>query len=215
MGRTAAGVWALKLASDDAVAAMMLARAEGELLLATERGYAKRSLLKEYPVQGRYGGGVRALDASKLPDTGPVVAAEVVRAYDEAIFLSAAGETLCVKVQNAPLLERATWSTLVREKKRAMALKADDALAAIAVLEGAAPEPPTVTEEEAEPQRPRRKAATAPAKGATARPKATATQDKTAAKEPAAKPSSKAGTGARQPAKTVVKGRPEAKKKTR
>ncbi len=206
MGRTAAGVWALKLVPDDAVAGMMLAREEGELLIVTERGYAKRSLVKEYPVQGRYGGGVRALDPSKLPETGPIVAAEVVHAYDEAILASAAGEALCVKVQDVTLLERSTWSTLVREKRKAMAVKADDVIASIAVLEGTEPEPRAIVAEEVE--RPQRKSAKMGSKGGTvstkrttARPKTT-TKAPTSAKKPAAKRSTKARAKAQQATKT-------------
>lgn len=163
MGRTAAGIWAIKMADDDAVVTLLQPRAGAELLIVTERGYAKRSTLDEFPVQGRYGGGVRALDPSKLGDTGPVVAAQVANAQDEAVLIAASGATLCIQVAEAPLLERSTWSTVVRAKKRLMEIKADDAVTSMAALPAArvlAQSEPSVEPEEKPRTSPARRSAT-------------------------------------------------------
>ncbi len=59
MGRAAAGVKGITLKEDDEViAAAWVEGDEGEILVLSDRGYAKRSLLFDYPVQGRGGRGV-------------------------------------------------------------------------------------------------------------------------------------------------------------
>jgi DNA gyrase/topoisomerase IV subunit A len=59
MGRTAGGVRAIRLRDDDAVAGMDVARPEGELLVVTARGYAKRTPTAEYAAHGRHTVGPR------------------------------------------------------------------------------------------------------------------------------------------------------------
>ena len=146
MGRNAAGVWAIKLATGDSIAAMVVARGEEQLLVVTEHGYAKRSLLTDYPLQGRYGNGVRASDPGKLGDTGPIVDAELLNSYDEIVLTSANGNILCVKAEDTALLDRATWSTLIREKRRVMPLAEDDTITCVAVLPGQKPQPVPIPE---------------------------------------------------------------------
>ncbi len=65
MGLVAAGVNGMKLDDKDEVVSMEILPTEGEILLVTSDGRAKRLEPKEFPVQGRYGKGVIAWD---LPD---------------------------------------------------------------------------------------------------------------------------------------------------
>jgi topoisomerase-4 subunit A len=59
MGRATAGVRGIQLREDDEVAAAVLVEGEeGELFAITDFGYAKSSLLLDYPVQGRGGKGI-------------------------------------------------------------------------------------------------------------------------------------------------------------
>ncbi|REJ18583.1 MAG: DNA gyrase subunit A [Paenibacillaceae bacterium] len=59
MGRVAAGVRGIMLKENDEVAAALLVEGEeGEVLVVTDLGWAKRSLLLDYPVQGRGGRGL-------------------------------------------------------------------------------------------------------------------------------------------------------------
>ncbi len=59
MGLVAAGVNGIKLEDKDEVIGMEVLPAEGETLLLTSDGKAKRLDEKEFPKQGRYGKGVR------------------------------------------------------------------------------------------------------------------------------------------------------------
>jgi DNA gyrase subunit A len=65
MGLVAAGVNGMKLDDKDEVVGMEILPAEGEILIVTSDGKAKRLDQKEFPVQGRYGKGVIAWDLSE------------------------------------------------------------------------------------------------------------------------------------------------------
>jgi DNA gyrase/topoisomerase IV subunit A len=71
MGLVAAGVNGIKLEDKDEVVGMEVLPAEGEILLLTSDGKAKRVDQKEFPTQGRYGKGVSAWD---LPNKVSLVA---------------------------------------------------------------------------------------------------------------------------------------------
>jgi DNA gyrase subunit A len=74
MGLVAAGVNGMKLDGNDEVVGMEILPTEGEVMLVTSDGKAKRLDQKEFPVQGRYGKGVIAWDLSdKVKLAGIVV----------------------------------------------------------------------------------------------------------------------------------------------
>ena len=52
MGRTAAGVRAIKLQTDDRIIGFDVVEPDGELLVLAERGHGKRSPLAQYPTTG-------------------------------------------------------------------------------------------------------------------------------------------------------------------
>ena len=116
--RTSGGVRAIKLAAGDQVIGASLAQplaapsatayAGGGQALVTvsQMGFAKRSLLEEYPVQGRAGGGVRA--ATTSAKTGPLVAARVTRPGDNLVVTTVGGVVLKVAVDDLPSMNRAT-----------------------------------------------------------------------------------------------------------
>ncbi len=64
MGRGAAGVRGIKLAVGHEVIALASVR-EGLLLTATENGYGKRTAIEDFPLQGRGGQGVIAIQTSE------------------------------------------------------------------------------------------------------------------------------------------------------
>ncbi len=70
MGRIASGVKCIKLEAGDNVLAAMQVKDEGEILCISDRGYAKRSLLFDYELQGRNGKGVKTFDFKKNGSNG-------------------------------------------------------------------------------------------------------------------------------------------------
>ncbi|MGC8839230.1 MAG: DNA gyrase/topoisomerase IV subunit A, partial [Anaerolineae bacterium] len=79
-GLPAGGVAGMRLEQGASVVTVVEVEGRAALLVVTERGYAKRSDLDEYPVQGRGGAGV--LTSRVSAETGPVVGAAVVTASD-------------------------------------------------------------------------------------------------------------------------------------
>lgn len=79
MGRIASGVRGIQLKSDDEIiAALWVADDEGELLVISDSGYAKRTLLLDYPIQGRGGKGVPTFEfkeGKRVRPNGTVLAA--------------------------------------------------------------------------------------------------------------------------------------------
>ncbi len=128
MGRTASGVRAMRLKKDgDYIAGMEVAEPGGALLTVTERGYGKRTLLEEYSVKGRGGGGMRTM-AGDLSQTGLLVAARVVLPTDQITLISANGVALRQKVSDIPQTGRATRGS------RLMSLREGDTVASVARL---------------------------------------------------------------------------------
>jgi DNA gyrase subunit A len=128
-GRVAAGVWAIRLADGDAVTSVDVIEAQGQLLVVTTQGYGKRTPLTEYPTKGRYGSGVVALHQKHLAQTGPIVAARVVKLEDEVTIITAEGMVLRARVESFPQQGRTARG------KQVMALHAEDTVASVARLE--------------------------------------------------------------------------------
>ena len=94
MGRTAAGVRAIKLKKqNDEVAGFDIIRGDDAMLLVVmEHGFAKQTSLKEYKMQSRGGSGIKT--AEMTAKTGPVVSAHVVSEEKEIFALSAKGQMI-------------------------------------------------------------------------------------------------------------------------
>jgi DNA gyrase subunit A len=75
MGLSAVGVWAIKLGKDDAVIGMGIVRPGGFVITFSEQGYVKRTTIKSFPAQKRYGGGVQA--AKLTSGTGRLAVAAI------------------------------------------------------------------------------------------------------------------------------------------
>jgi len=118
MGRSAAGVNAIKLAADDRVcSAGVVTDAESELLVVTTKGYGKRTALSEFATKGRYGQGVRCLSGTS-EQTGVISTARVVRSGDEITLISTGGMVLRISVDDIPQMGRATRGSKVMELKK-------------------------------------------------------------------------------------------------
>ena len=72
MGRVSAGVRGISLKDgDEVVGAQLVEGDEGELLVVSDLGYAKRSLLLDYPVQSRGGKGVQSFEFKEVKRVKP------------------------------------------------------------------------------------------------------------------------------------------------
>ena len=96
MGRTAAGVRGMKLKATDYVVSVDAGRGDDSLLIVADGGYAKRTLIAQFPKKGRGGQGVIGL---KITDKkGHVVAAFMVGPEDEIVAVASNGVTIRTKV---------------------------------------------------------------------------------------------------------------------
>lgn len=96
-----------------------------QLLLVTEKGMGKRSLVSEYPLQKRSGQGVKVSEITVK--TGKVSAAMMVtEQHDEVVLTSKDGIALKLPVKNIPVLKRPTQGVIL------MRIKAGDKVAAVA-----------------------------------------------------------------------------------
>jgi DNA gyrase subunit A len=89
MGRATSGVIGMRFSSEDELLAMEVVQPDMEILIATEGGFAKRTRVDEYPVQGRGGKGV--LTARIVSTRGRLVAAMSVRPDDEIFAITSDG----------------------------------------------------------------------------------------------------------------------------
>ncbi|SDY58257.1 DNA gyrase subunit A [Geodermatophilus africanus] len=89
MGRATEGVRGIALFSDDSLLSMMVVEEGVDVLVATERGFAKRTGIENYPAQGRGGKGV--LTADPKARKGNLVGALAVRLGDELYAITSGG----------------------------------------------------------------------------------------------------------------------------
>lgn len=75
MGRVSGGVKCIKLDAGDEVCFFDQIEDEGEILILTDRGYAKRSFVFDYDIQGRNGKGLKTFDFKKNGSNGTCIAA--------------------------------------------------------------------------------------------------------------------------------------------
>ncbi|MDT8437443.1 MAG: DNA gyrase subunit A [Wenzhouxiangellaceae bacterium] len=112
MGRQTRGVIGIRLKPDQQVVAMLVAD-DGDVLLATENGYGKRTALDEFPVYKRGGQGVIGIQASGR--NGALVAALAVTDEDDVMLTSNAGTLVRTGVAEISRLGRNTQGvTLIR-----------------------------------------------------------------------------------------------------
>ena len=138
MGRTASGVWGIRLGEGDRVTSLDVIEPGGDLLVVTPQGFGKRSSLSEYTPRGRYTGGVVTLSQSRLEKDGRIVSSRVVQEDEEVAFFSAGGIALRLRVRDIPRHGRASSGV------RLVQLKKDDTVAVMVRL-GLAPTAEPVT----------------------------------------------------------------------
>jgi DNA gyrase subunit A len=107
MGRAARGVRGMKIAKDQQVLSLLVAENDQQtVLVATENGYGKRTVLADFRHSGRGTQGVKAIAISER--NGKVVAARLVSDEDEIMLITTGGVLIRTRVKEIRELGRAT-----------------------------------------------------------------------------------------------------------
>ncbi len=115
MGRGAAGVRGIKLPAGHEVIALSIVQG-GLVLTATENGYGKRTAVEDFPVQGRGGQGVIAIQTTER--NGRTVGAVLVGEDDEIMLISSSGTLVRTPVDDISIQGRNTQGVrLIRVEK--------------------------------------------------------------------------------------------------
>jgi DNA gyrase subunit A len=132
MGRSAVGVWGIRLEDGDAVCDMVVTDGTGSLLTVCENGYGKRTLVEEYRLQSRGGKGI--IDIKTSDRNGKVVNVLAVADDDEVMMITKDGQIVRTKVGEVSIVGRNTQGV------RCIALNGDDKLVGVARIPREEPE---------------------------------------------------------------------------
>ncbi len=121
MGRTATGVRGMRLdedGQDEVIGMVAVNNPETEsILVVSEKGYGKRSLIADYRVTNRSGKGVKTL--SLTDKTGSVVAIKCVTDDDDLMIINKSGVAIRLKLSEVRVMGRATQGVrLINLEKR-------------------------------------------------------------------------------------------------
>ncbi|NGP56849.1 DNA gyrase subunit A [Paenibacillus thiaminolyticus] len=111
MGRAAGGVRGIQLKEDDEVAAaLQVIGDEGEITVMSDLGWGKRSLLLDYPTQGRGGKGIATFEFKEgkrvKPNGSRLIGAFFSKNAYPITFITDAGHAHTVLTEQAPLMDR-------------------------------------------------------------------------------------------------------------
>jgi DNA gyrase subunit A len=107
MGRATSGVIGMRFGAGDELLAMEVVKDdEVEILIATDGGYAKRTRVGEYPIQGRGGKGV--ITAKIVAKRGALVGALTVRVDEEIFAITSGGGVIRTRVKEVRRAGRQT-----------------------------------------------------------------------------------------------------------
>ena len=107
LGRASQGVKGMKLATDDEVLAMMVAKElDGDLFILTENGFGKRTSLSEYKRQNRGGLGVRTLKITEKK--GKAAGAGILKDEHDVMIISAKGILIRIPAKSISRTGRST-----------------------------------------------------------------------------------------------------------
>ena len=108
MGRTAAGVRGVTLENeqDRVIGMVCVSREEANLLVVSEKGYGKRSLIEDYRITKRGGKGVKTINITEK--TGNLVAIKEVIDSDDLMIINKSGITIRINVETMRVMGRAT-----------------------------------------------------------------------------------------------------------
>lgn len=120
MGRNATGVKGMTLDNDDDAIVGMICVNDPEketIMVVSEQGYGKRSLIEDYRITNRGGKGVKTLNITDK--TGYLVAIKCVTDENDLVIINKSGITLRMKVADVRVMGRATQGVrLINLEKR-------------------------------------------------------------------------------------------------
>jgi len=125
MGRTATGVRGVTLESetDKVIGMVCISREDANLLVVSEKGYGKRSLVEDYRITRRGGKGVKTINITEK--TGKLVAIKEVVDNDDLMIINKSGISIRISVAELRIMGRATQGV------RLIKLNEDDAISSV------------------------------------------------------------------------------------
>src|SRR6266511_1041423 len=124
MGRATSGVKGMGLRKGDEVISAGIADDELDMLVVTDQGYGKRTRIKDYPVKGRGGLGVKTVQLTAA--RGQLAGAMPVRSGFQVMLMSDGGTMIRMPVEEIKRLGRSTQGVIV------MRLRGDERVSALA-----------------------------------------------------------------------------------
>lgn len=146
MGRATSGVTGMKFREDDELLAADVVTDESFVFIVTAGGYAKRTKVEEYRVQGRGGLGIKV--GKYQEERGHLVGALIVQEEDEVLVVMASGKVVRSSVTGVPAKGRDTMGVIfakpdkkdriiavARNTERTLTVEDDDERAAEGLVE--------------------------------------------------------------------------------
>lgn len=129
VGRTSQGVKGVTLenAEDEVIGMICINDPDTNVLVVSEKGYGKRSLVEDYRITNRGGKGVKTMNITDK--TGALIAIKQVSDNDDLMIINKRGITIRMSVAQLRVMGRATQGV------RLISLKGNDAIAAVAKVE--------------------------------------------------------------------------------
>ena len=110
MGRSTSGVTGMKFRDGDELISANVVTEDSFVFVVTEGGYAKRTSVNEYRVQGRNGYGIKV--AKLVEDRGALVGALIVGEDDEVLVVMQGGKVVRTGVSEVPAKGRDTMGVI-------------------------------------------------------------------------------------------------------
>jgi|TARA_B110000908_G_scaffold19458_2_gene21894 DNA gyrase subunit A len=131
MGRTASGVRGIRLTDenkDEVVGMICVENEEANVMVVSENGYGKRSVIGDYRITKRGGKGVKTINITEK--TGELISLKNVSDEDDLMIINKSGIAIRLKVSGLRVMGRATQGV------RLINLKGNDGIAAVAKIAG-------------------------------------------------------------------------------
>ncbi|MCH7783067.1 DNA gyrase subunit A [candidate division KSB1 bacterium] len=106
MGRTATGVRGVRLRKDDFVVGMVVIKRDATLMVVTEKGFGKRSFVRDYRITRR--GGVGIITIKTTERIGKMITIQEVVDEDDLMIITTNGVVIRLKIQGVNVIGRNT-----------------------------------------------------------------------------------------------------------